>query len=249
MKKERALLYNVLVDPNQQINLNNYNELAEEKGLIEKIYPIIDVYNSKHATQYFNYSTNTNTFIKNNPLISPLLKVIRSLDDTDFEKLSAIVCKCLGWESEVATQPSHDQGIDFIAEKNLLNIRVTRVEYVFGQSKHHAETLVNTSEIRELSGSVEFLKERIFSNKNDMYKDYSVKKFTPVRVIFITSYFFSSPANNLCEESDILNLDIVDVICICLNSICDGTIDWLDAYKNLDSKKIFADLNGVNVVK
>lgn len=248
MRKERILLYNVLADPDQHINLNNYNELAEKKGLIEKIYPLIDIYNSKHSTQYFKYSTNTNTLIKNSPLISPLLKAIQSLSGIDFEKLSAIVCKCLGWESEVATQPSYDQGIDFIAEKNLLKIRVTRVEYLLGQSKHYSEQAVSIGEIRELSGAVDLFCKGHFSVSNDMYEDYTVKRFTPVRVLFTSGYFFSSFANNLCNESDILQLDIVDVICICLNGISDGVIDWLDDEENLDLNKFGTDLMNVKVV-
>lgn len=249
MRKERALLYNVLVDPDQHINLNNYNELAEKRGLIEKIYPLIDIYNSKHSTQYFNYSTNTNTIIKNSPLIAPLLKAIQSLSGNDFEKLSAIVCKCLGWESEAATLPSYDQGIDFIAERNLSKIRVTRVEYLLGQSKHYTEQAVSISEIRELAGAVDLFSSGHFSANKNMYKDYTVKRFTPVRVLFTSGYFFSSYANNLCNESDILQLDIVDVICICLNGISDGVIDWLDKDENLDLNKFRTDLKNVKVVK
>ena len=247
MKSEASIFHKMLEDNNSEIDLNTYSEVDTERVSIDKYFSLLDEYNVKHSNTYFDYSAETNIVKKNNPLISTLFNSISALKPGEFEKLSAIVCKCMGYEYFKATQPTHDQGIDFLARKDIQEITTIRKDYIFGQSKHFGNKLVKTMEIRELAGSVYLFKRKEFALKGTIYVGHDIKSFTSVKVFFITSYFFSDPAQRLCNRTNILHFDIVDVICICIGGLNKGLIDWFDASKKFDQTKFDEDLANIEI--
>ncbi|MEM8969495.1 MAG: hypothetical protein AAGE93_23965, partial [Bacteroidota bacterium] len=99
-------------------------------------------------------------------------------------------------------------------------------------------SLVDINEIRGFAGAIMLLRGREFSQEKEVYKNIIMKSFTSVEGIFITSYFFSPPALKLCENSDILSLDFVDIVLLTEIATIQKT---LDIEKNNKFIKVKAD--------
>ena len=187
-------------------------DFAEELSLyetdIEEIFSsnIFDI-NNDTLDISFNYGLMNN--------ISLALVAIKNLIPNDFEKLCALYIKFLGTTGNPnITRHSHDQGIDFIGiveknKKSRLYSAKSSVNnvYLIGQAKHYEKDKVKTNEIRELAGSIYLLKTKGFGLKNDPYSHVTIKSYTPIFVYFITSFYFSESAKQLCLNTDIVPID------------------------------------------
>lgn len=153
-----------------------------------------------------------------------ITKVIERISAEDFEKLCALFLKeILKCEAVNATQRSHDQGIDFVGYKKYVHCLTTEEQnnnllYVIGQAKHYQNQCVETSEIRELAGSIYLLKSNDFSKKRNcadekvIYRNLVIDAFTPVVPYFITSNYFSSYAYVLCKNAAIIAIDRLSLV-------------------------------------
>ena len=87
--------------------------------------------------------------------------------------------------------------------------------------------MVEVHEIRELARSISLLKMKEFmDDKSYSHIVEKVKLFTPIRGIFITSYFFSEPSIKLCEKCGIIPLDIIDILYLLFIGIQENIIKW-----------------------
>jgi len=198
------------IDLEQLDGVENENDLDDIKIIFEsyiKKYPSCGL--------KLDYRTNRLSKSKNVQKISSYLD---SLSAVKFEKFAALVIKLFDYELTYATKISHDQGIDFIGIKKFKLFDSNRKSYLIGQAKKY-NSLVDVNEIRGFAGSVMLLRNREFSQTKDVYKSVFMKSFTSVEGIFATSYFFSPPAIKLCENSDIITLDFIDLVLLTEKSI------------------------------
>lgn len=182
----------------------------ENESDLENLIIKFESYINKYSKCGLKLNYRTNRLEKTNN-IQKIASYIDSLSATKFEKFAALLIKIFGYELTYATKLSHDQGIDFIGVKNFKLFDSNRKSYLIGQAKKY-KSLVNIDEVRSFAGSVLLLRNREFSQTKEVYKTVNMKSFTSVEGIFATSYFFSPPALTLCENSDIISLDFIDLV-------------------------------------
>lgn len=120
-------------------------------------------------------------------------------------------------EIPYVTRRSADQGVDFygrvplgdILKPKLLDSGAEKNMFVWlvGQSKHYPETKVSTSEIRELAGSVEFARAKIYAGKTDPLINLTLRPCDPIIFMFFTSGKFTRDSNDLLRRSGVLSFD------------------------------------------
>ena len=150
---------------------------------------------------------------KNNQFV----EYIEKLDYSEFE-LACIVLmrKFLG--SSLKTdynKASRDDGIDFYgkydakdeSESNFFDITA----WYIGQAKFYNTNSIKTNLLRELIGTVELAKLRIWSIEGN-YKDIDIKHSDHVIPVFITSSRFSLDSYKIAEKYNIKLLDDIDLI-------------------------------------
>lgn len=245
---QRKLSIEILENMNDQLSLYDFEEFVREDNDVVDICSFFENYQSKYKYDLFESDLKNGIFVKRNPHISALTKAIRELDNDKFEKVSAIICQCLGFgDFYAATQPKKDEGIDFIAFRDSPLMKIDNKEYIVGQSKHFVDTEIGIKEIRELSGSVLLFSRKEFSTSRDKYSRFKFGAFSPVHVLFIANYFFSREAVTLCQTTNIIPIDIVDIVGICIQGIRDGIVNWVDSAGNFDVTKLETDLNNVTI--
>lgn len=168
-----------------------------------------------------DYHTNTLEKSKN---VQKIASYINNLSATKFEKFAALVIQLFDYELTYATKASHDQGIDFIGIKTFKLFDSNRKSYLIGQAKKY-NSLVDINEVRGFAGSVLLLRNREFGQTKEVYKTVNMKSFTSVEGIFATSYFFSKHAITLCDNSDIISLDFVDLILLTEKAIMEKKLE------------------------
>ncbi len=246
---QRNLALQLLENPADQISLYDYDKLVREDKDIIDIFSFFAEYEDKFNNRYFKCDEKNGIFTKTSPIITSVSKSIRKINANNFEKLSAKICSCLGFDKEYyATQQSKDEGIDFIAFRDFSLLNIDYNEYIVGQSKHFSNDEITIKDIRELSGSVLLFSRKEFSVSNK-YSKFVIGTFTPVNVFFITSYFFSNDAISLCKKTNIVPLDIIDVICILLDGIQNKKLKWIDNQNNFDEKIFINELKTITIVK
>ena len=164
-----------------------------------------------------------------------------------FEKYSALLIKIFDFEITHATKTSHDQGVDFIGIKSFRLFDSKRKSYLVGQAKKY-NSLVDINEIRGFAGAIMLLRSREFSQEKDVYQTIKMKSFTSVEGIFITSYYFSPPALKLCEKSDILSLDFVDLVLLTEDAIMKKTLA-IESNDKFIKKKADNELDKIEILK
>jgi hypothetical protein len=242
---KRKLSVNILERDDHQISLYDFDKLVKSDKDVIDICSFFENYQTRYAVDLFKTDHTNGIFIKTNPHISSLTKAIRGLNGGQFEKISAIICKCLGFnKSYHATQPSKDEGIDFIAFRDITLLNIDTKEYIIGQSKHFTDTEITIKEIRELSGSVLLFSRKEFSTANK-YAKFFIGAFSPVFVLFVSNYFYSNDALTLCKNTSIVPIDLIDTIGICIRGINEGVLDWTGTSGNIDVTKLERDINNV----
>lgn len=177
-----------------------------------------------------------------------ITKVIERISAEDFEKLCALFLKkIVECEAVNATQRSHDQGIDFVGYKKYVKCLTTEEQnnnllYVIGQAKHYQNQRVETSEIRELAGSIYLLRSNDFSKKKNsadekaIYGNLEIDAFTPIVPYFITSNYFSGYAYVLCKNAAIIAIDRLSLV---LNLV------FSDMFDGMSQSKILKEIQAV----
>ncbi len=245
---QRKLAIEVLENTNDQLSLHEFDEFVKEDKDVVDICSFFENYQSKYKYDLFESDYRNGIFVKKDPYVSPLTKAIRRLDNDKFEKVSAIICQCLGFgDFYAATPPKKDEGIDFIAFRDSSLLNIDNKEYIVGQSKHFVDTEIGIKEIRELSGSVLLFSRREFSTSGDKYSRFKFGAFSPVHVLFIANYFFSREAITLCQTTNIIPIDIIDIVGICIQGIRDGAVNWVDSTGNFDISKLETDISNVTI--
>lgn len=212
------VLYQEIYD---RIDTNEVSKLAENLSLF------FEQVKESHGVSLLNFDTETYIYnidkrYKEN--LVNLTKVTEMISAEDFEKLCALFLKkIVECEAVNATQRSHDQGIDFVGYKKYVNCLTTEEQndnllYVIGQAKHYQNQRVETSEVRELAGSIYLLRSNDFSKKRDsadekaIYSNLVIDAFTPIVPYFITSNYFSSYAYVLCKNAAIIAIDRLSLV-------------------------------------
>ncbi|MBA4320217.1 MAG: hypothetical protein C0412_17610 [Flavobacterium sp.] len=247
LDQKRELSLNILTDPTSYHILYDFDSEIKEQEDVADFLAFLDQYFAKYPLNCLHYTVESATLEKRSPLLSDIISFILSLDEFEFEKFSALVCRILGFQEFYATKKSGDQGIDFIAYTKIDDYRVDYKRYAIGQSKKYKSGLVEVSEVRELAGSVFLFKNKEFSSAKKLYQLFDVKSFTPTHVYFLSSYFFSEPSELLCRNSHIIPLDILDISLIVFTGVEKGIVKWKKSKKSLDRIAAKKDIDAVKI--
>jgi len=232
---------------NPKLEIDSYS-LGMDSSEIDSLEVFFDTYNAKHSIPLFSISS-SGVIKKTDDLIYALWSAVESLTAHQFERLSALIAKLLGFDKGYfATQQSHDQGLDFIAYKNDNYITDEKNrEYIFGQCKKFRNADVGTREIRELAGSVALFKMNEFSTKGGSYPNFTVRSYTPIHVYFVCSRFFSTFSAELCSKSDIMALDILDIIYLLHKGVKGKVFMWLKPDNSFNKSAFLKEIKGVKI--
>ncbi|MEL7701523.1 restriction endonuclease, partial [Citromicrobium sp. JL1351] len=113
------------------------------------------------------------------------------------------------------TRQTGDQGIDFVGTTRLGDLlahpkKIFRLAHdmqidFIGQAKHYPNRPLSPSTVRELVGSLELARSRHFSDKNfQLLEDLSLKSFSPVFALLITTGTVTAGARAVAEKSGII---------------------------------------------
>lgn len=251
MKRDDLLALSLEILSDNSLNTNlSHNKCIKDQTDFDELEIFFSRYNSKYRDNLFSFSSNTFAVKKENKLISKLFENLNALSPTDFEKISALLSSVLNYSNCYATKPTKDEGVDFIADRSD-NDYLNTEEVLFGQCKKFNNTLVSVREIRELAGSVTLFKKSEFMNKTSYINiTKKIKSHSSLKTIFVTSYFFSKESINLCWNSGIVPIDIIDLLYLFVDGIKEKKVEWSD--KNLSTfykKKFLNDIEKVVLVK
>lgn len=203
--------------------LDNINPKNADED-IEDFNDFISRYITKYKTPSIKIDFTTSSLQKNT-FIFEFSTYLKQVTPDTLERLGAVICKLFGCNKVYVTKKSHDQGIDIIGEKDIDIFSSNKKSYIIGQSKNYVKGLVDVKDVRELAGSINLLRYKEFSQQIIVYPDIIISSLTPIRGIFVTSYFFSESAEVLCDKSHILPLNFIDVVCIYTQAASDGRLD------------------------
>lgn len=253
---QRTLAIKILTSRKSKINLQyEYSDYVIDQQDVIDISVFLEEYITKYESSFLSIDSKLGEISLVNPdLVGSIIENIKKLTASEFEKLSGLLCKCLNYTEYFSTPVSHDQGIDFLGYsvlyrefyKESFNIR----EYILGQSKHYKKGLVDTKEIRELVGSIDLFKIGNFTNKKikKAYSKINLNHYSPITIAFTSNYFFSNDAHELCNQTPIIHLDLIDLMFIFLKSLDKRTIDWLSPKRNFSRAKFKNDIKNVAVI-
>jgi hypothetical protein len=142
---------------------------------------------------------------------------VSEISDSDFERLSGKVLELLQVEQAHVSRRTADQGIDFfgrvrfgdILKPPLLHSGPEKNFHVWlvGQSKHYPESRVSTQEVRELVGSVELARAKVFAGRADPLTELRARFCDPVFYLFFTSGRFTRDSKDVLSRSGVLSFN------------------------------------------
>lgn len=147
--------------------------------------------------------------------VAAIIERIRALTASEFEQFGAAMVRSLGASISERTRQTGDQGIDFVGTTRLGEL-LDHPQHIFrlahdmqidfiGQAKHYPNRTLQSSTVRELVGSLELARSRHFSSgKFKLLEDLSLKSFSPVFALLITTGRVSSGAREVAEKSGII---------------------------------------------
>lgn len=147
--------------------------------------------------------------------VDAIYREMRSLTFAEFERFGSRFLNELGAQIGRVTPHSNDQGIDFYGEFSLRQIHsapepffalAKEVRLLFaGQAKHYPNRSIGPSEIRELIGALTLARTKTHSSDGvDIFKDLSIRPFTPVMALIFTTGELTSGAVRLSEAAGII---------------------------------------------
>ncbi|MNI39490.1 hypothetical protein D3C73_936720 [compost metagenome] len=204
------------------------------------------MYSKRHLDSGIYLDSYTQSFrVSHNVML--ISNYLDSLEATRFERYVALLVKIFGYNLTYATKASHDQGIDFFGVKAFELFDSPRKSFLMGQAKKY-NSLVTVEEIRNFAGSLFLMRSREFSQAKATYSSMVTRSFTPVEGLFATSYFFSPPALKLCENSDIICLDFVDLVLLTEKAILKHDLE-IEVNDVFDAVKTDAELDKIEVLR
>ena len=146
-----------------------------------------------------------------------LYQAIKSRSDEDLETVCVRLLKLLGVDNPHPTPRSGDGGVDFygcanfgfILKKQILPAGSERNMHVWfvGQAKHYEATQVSTRDVREIVGSVQLARAKLFAGNIDPMKNFSARLCDPVFSIFVTTGRFSKDCIQLMKSVGVVPMD------------------------------------------
>ncbi len=141
----------------------------------------------------------------------------RKLTSGQVEQLCGNILHLLHVEKAFVSRRSADQGIDFfgrvpygeILKPSFLDAGAEKhiAVWVVGQAKHYPDTAIATGDIRQLVGSVELARAKVFVGNIDPLSDLTVRLCDPVIYLFVTTGRFSRDSLHLLSRSGVLAFD------------------------------------------
>lgn len=146
-----------------------------------------------------------------------LYEAIKARTADDLELLCVKLLGLLGVDDPRGTPRSGDGGVDFYGYANFGYVlkeeilpagseKHMRVWFI-GQAKHYEETQVSTKDIREIVGSVELARAKLFAGSNDPMAKFKAKLCEPVFSLFVTTGRFSRDSKDLMKKSGVIPMD------------------------------------------
>lgn len=149
--------------------------------------------------------------------LADYVDVITDLSEDEFEYLCAGILSLLGVSKPVVTRKSGDQGIDFFGRLELGKfiqfsslpggIESQLMIWLVGQAKHYFSTPISTHVLRELFGSVELARAKIFAGKKDPHAELKIRAGDPVYYMLITSGEVSADSWEIVSRSGMILMD------------------------------------------
>lgn len=147
----------------------------------------------------------------------PIFKVIETFSPSEFEDLCAVVLKFFGINDAVVTRRSGDGEVDFYGCAPILRMfnsgnLPSGVEeglniWIVGQAKKYKATKVSTNELRELVGSTELARSKVFVGDKDPLDKLLIRFCDPVIYMIITSGSFTADSKDIIRKSGIIAMD------------------------------------------
>ena len=144
-------------------------------------------------------------------------EVFKSISDLQFEKLCARILGLWKVEREYHTRASADQGIDFFGRMPLgelihpLAIRPGAEKqmkvWCVGQAKNYNASQVSTKDIRELVGSVNLARSKVYAGSKDPLARLQMRACDPVFFLFFTTGTISRDARDLLQKAGVVAMD------------------------------------------
>ena len=133
----RKLVYEILEYKKTELYLFDFVNYVRNDADIDQIAELFEQYNKRYSNKLFQIS-NLGSLKKIYKMSTDLFIETQNLESGDFEKLSAKICEYFGFNREFyATKHSYDEGIDFIAYKEVDRVRFDFREFkctpFFGQ--------------------------------------------------------------------------------------------------------------------
>lgn len=155
---------------------------------------------------------------KTNRALAPEIRAyFESITDAAFEKLCAAVLELLGVDEPFFSQKAGDQGIDFFGRAPFSTIlsqtalpagvEKTLGVWIVGQAKKYKDTVVGTADLRELVGSTQLARAKVYSGPEDPLADLQMRLCDPVFYLLITSGSFTRGSQRLIERAGIIAMD------------------------------------------
>lgn len=143
---------------------------------------------------------------------------LTTLSPRQFELLCSRILFLIGVENPVTTKYSADEGIDFYGRLRLSSSLLPLSQlsswhaqlsiWLIGQAKHYdKERTISTFHIRELVGSVELAKAKVFGSVGDKYGDLGIRVCDPIFYLFFTTAPISSDSWRLLVRSGVIAMD------------------------------------------
>lgn len=147
----------------------------------------------------------------------PIAAHFDALSPTDFETLCGGVLRLFGVADPQVSRRSADGGIDFYGQAPFAQVlahdklpagveKDLRV-WIVGQAKHYKSVKVTTKELRELVGSTELARSKVFAGNTDPLDAMMARICDPVFYMIITSGKFTADSRDLISKSGIIAID------------------------------------------
>lgn len=145
------------------------------------------------------------------------INAFSKISDNDFEALCSRILSLWKVRDHFVTRRSADQGIDFYgqvpfgelmkpsaighgAEKQLKI-------WLVGQAKNYKNSQVSTKDIRELVGSVNLARSKVYAGSKDPLSNLQMRTCDPVFFLFFTTGTISRDAWDLLSKSGVVAMD------------------------------------------
>jgi restriction endonuclease Mrr len=245
IEQTRELLCDILATDDEEVPLLSLFSITQDQA--DEAINKLEEYNYKYGDSFIKCNPGQYT-VQKHKLLAQIYKKLQKLSARDFEKLSVIICSCLGYDELLVTRQTRDGGLDFLARKHSTIYRFSHHQYIVGQSKKYRKGTVSSSEVQTLAGAALIFSRGESLQKAKKHKDWNIASHTPFGAIFITSRFFSRDAIEQCTKCSILMMDIIDIACVLVDNITNDKLKWMHNNK-ISLSKVKAEIKGIEEFK